>query len=185
MTSSGKAKVGIIGGSGFYKMESLEDKVETPVETPWGPASSVPVSGVISGVEVVVIARHGHGHTVAPGDINYRANIWALKQLGVTHVLAATACGSLKVRLLWFLISMIELFVGRNTTRHVCRPRLIHRPHYRETSELPRWVRSSWGVSCTHGASILSQDQEHCHLRVWEAGVSSPCNWHCYHNPGT
>ena len=100
MTSSCKAKVGIIGGSGFYKMESLEDKVETPVETPWGPASSVPVSGVISGVEVVVIARHGHGHTVAPGDINYRANIWALKQLGVTHVLAATACGSLKVRLL-------------------------------------------------------------------------------------
>ena len=67
-----KVKVGIIGGSGFYKLESLENKVEVEVSTPFGSPSSSPVTGQIGGVDVVVIARHGQGHKHAPGDVNYR-----------------------------------------------------------------------------------------------------------------
>ena len=67
-----KVKVGIIGGSGFYKLESLRNRQEVPVETPWGAPSSVPVSGDLGGVEVVVIARHGLNHSLAPGEVNYR-----------------------------------------------------------------------------------------------------------------
>ena len=67
-----KVKVGIIGGSGFYKLESLQNRLESPMETPWGEPSSVPVCGALGGVEVVVIARHGLGHSLAPGEVNYR-----------------------------------------------------------------------------------------------------------------
>ena len=67
-----QVKVGIIGGSGFYKLESLRNRQEVPVETPWGEPSSVPVSGDLDGVEVVVIARHGLSHSMAPGEVNYR-----------------------------------------------------------------------------------------------------------------
>ena len=69
-----KVKVGIIGGSGFYKLESLRNRQECPVETPWGAPSSVPVSGDLGGVEVVVIARHGLSHSLAPGEVNYRSD---------------------------------------------------------------------------------------------------------------
>ena len=69
-----KVKVGIIGGSGFYKLESLRNRQEVPVDTPWGEPSSVPVSGDLGGVEVVVIARHGLSHSLAPGEVNYRSD---------------------------------------------------------------------------------------------------------------
>ena len=134
-----KVKVGIIGGSGFYKLESLRNRQEVPLETPWGEPSSVPVSGDLGGVEVVVIARHGLSHSIAPGEVNYRcgqmtrhstnvylsvkiqtlcrANIWALKQLGVTHVVAATACGSLKEEISPGMFVILDSFVDRTQGR--------------------------------------------------------------------
>jgi len=111
-------KVGIIGGSGFYKMENLNNREEKVVETPFGKPSSTPVEGDLHGVRVVVIARHGLGHTFAPGDVNYRANIWAMKELGATHVIAATACGSLKEEIPPGMFVILDSFIDRTNGRN-------------------------------------------------------------------
>eukprot|EP00092_Neocalanus_flemingeri_P007113 GFUD01007684.1.p1 GENE.GFUD01007684.1~~GFUD01007684.1.p1 ORF type:complete len:283 (+),score=106.26 GFUD01007684.1:145-993(+) len=110
-------KVGIIGGSGFYKLDSLEDKVVREVTTPFGSPSSHPVEGTLCGVQVVVLARHGTHHSIPPGEVNYRANIWALKELGVTHILAATACGSLKEEIRPGMFVILNSFIDRTSGR--------------------------------------------------------------------
>ena len=111
-------KVGIIGGSGFYQLERLENKVvREEVETPFGAPSCSPVEGSLCGVAVVVLARHGLTHSVAPADINNRANIWALHQLGVTHILAATACGSLKEEIPPGMFVILDSFIDRTQGR--------------------------------------------------------------------
>ena len=89
-------KVGIIGGSGLDDPKILKQASEKEVETPYGAPTSVLTCGVIEGVEVVIIARHGKNHSIFPSKVNFRANIWALKQQGCTHVLASTAVGSLR-----------------------------------------------------------------------------------------
>jgi len=89
-------KVGIIGGSGLDDPEILSNEETIQVETPYGDPSSALSVGSINGVDVVLIARHGKKHRLSPSQVNYRANIHALKKQGVTHVLATTACGSLK-----------------------------------------------------------------------------------------
>lgn len=91
------AKVGIIGGSGLYHMEGLE-KVEdlAILDTPFGPPSDHFVTGTLEGVEVVFLARHGKGHHISPSEINYRANIFEMKRLGVDAIVSVSACGSLK-----------------------------------------------------------------------------------------
>ncbi|MBI5024496.1 MAG: S-methyl-5'-thioadenosine phosphorylase [Candidatus Omnitrophica bacterium] len=91
------AKVGIIGGSGLYKMEGLQNSEELMVwDTPFGPPSDHFMKGGIDGVEVVFVARHGRGHHISPGEINYRANIFELKRLGVEAIISVSACGSMK-----------------------------------------------------------------------------------------
>ena len=89
-------KIGIIGGSGLDDPELLQDQVELAMDTPYGRPSSVLTCGRIAGVEVAILARHGKKHTITPTNVNYRANIWALKEHGCTHILAATAVGSLR-----------------------------------------------------------------------------------------
>lgn len=91
------AKVGIIGGSGLYKMEGLERLEEvTIVDTPFGPPSDHFLTGRLEGVEVVFLARHGRGHHISPSEINYRANIFEMKRLGVDAIISVSACGSMK-----------------------------------------------------------------------------------------
>lgn len=89
-------KIGIIGGSGLDNPDILEDVKEIDVTTPYGKPSSSLKLGKIKGVDVVLLARHGREHTVTPTGVNYRANIYALKEQGCTHILATTACGSLR-----------------------------------------------------------------------------------------
>jgi len=89
-------KLGIIGGSGLYDLEGLTDIHETAVETPWGKPSAPLRSGLLNGTPIVFIPRHGHGHTISPDSINYRANIDALKRVGVTDIVSLSACGSLQ-----------------------------------------------------------------------------------------
>ena len=91
-----KWTLGIIGGSGLYEIEGLEDRREESVETPWGPPSDTLVRGRIGGVELVFLPRHGRGHRLTPTEVPYRANIAALKAAGVTDILSISACGSLK-----------------------------------------------------------------------------------------
>ena len=90
------AKIGIIGGSGLDNPEILKDSTDSNVTTQWGEPSSPLKQGIIAGRDVVIIARHGRQHTIPPTQVNYRANIQALKDAGCTHILATTAVGSLR-----------------------------------------------------------------------------------------
>ena len=111
-------KIGIIGGTGLENPEILTDAQEKEVETEFGKPSSALICGKINEVEVVIISRHGKGHTIMPTKINNRANIWALKQEGCTHILAATACGSLREEIKPGDLVFIDQFIDRTTKRH-------------------------------------------------------------------
>ncbi|MBW2996043.1 S-methyl-5'-thioadenosine phosphorylase [Candidatus Woesearchaeota archaeon] len=89
-------KIGIIGGSGLDNPNILEDAHELVVGTPYGKPTSSLKLGKIKGVDVVLLARHGREHTIPPTQVNFRANIHALKEAGCTHIIATTACGSLR-----------------------------------------------------------------------------------------
>ena len=88
--------LGIIGGSGLYTMAGLTGTEEHDFDTPFGKPSDPIVVGTLAGRTVAFLARHGRGHRLSPSEVNYRANIYALKQLGVERVLAVSACGSLR-----------------------------------------------------------------------------------------
>ena len=89
-------RIGIIGGSGLYDMEGMSDCRETTVKTPFGEPSDSFFTGIMGGREVVFLSRHGRGHKLLPGEINYRANIWGMKKLGVEWILSVSAVGSLQ-----------------------------------------------------------------------------------------
>ncbi|MGH9320520.1 MAG: S-methyl-5'-thioadenosine phosphorylase, partial [Vicinamibacteria bacterium] len=91
-----EAKVGVIGGSGLYEMDGLADVEEVRLETPFGAPSDKYVLGTLEGKPVAFLARHGIGHRLLPTELNFRANIYGFKVLGVEHILSASAVGSLK-----------------------------------------------------------------------------------------
>jgi 5'-methylthioadenosine phosphorylase len=95
-SKSESVKIGIIGGSGLYAMGALKDPREIRVRTPFGDPSDALIVGALEGVRVAFLARHGRGHRFSPSDINYRANICALKILGVERVISVSAVGSLR-----------------------------------------------------------------------------------------
>jgi len=88
--------LGVIGGSGLYAIEGLESVEERVVDTPFGTASAPVVLGTLRGKRVAFLARHGRGHYLSPSEVNYRANLYALKAVGVERVLSVSACGSLR-----------------------------------------------------------------------------------------
>lgn len=91
--------VGIIGGSGLYDIKGLTDVESLSVDTPWGSPSDELVTGVLGDVKMVFLPRHGRGHVLTPSEINYRANIFAMKKLGVERIIAVSAVGSMKVKI--------------------------------------------------------------------------------------
>ena len=91
-----KTKLAIIGGSGIYDIDGLVDAKWTEVETPWGAPSDQVLTGTLNGVDMVFLPRHGRGHVYSPTTVPYRANIDALKRLGVTDVISVSACGSFR-----------------------------------------------------------------------------------------
>jgi 5'-methylthioadenosine phosphorylase len=92
-------RIGVIGGSGLYQMEGLTDVEEYDIVTPFGDPSDKVVIGTLEGTRVAFVARHGRGHRIMPTEVNYRANVYALKSLGVEHVISISACGSLREHL--------------------------------------------------------------------------------------
>ncbi|BCL61054.1 hypothetical protein DGMP_17470 [Desulfomarina profundi] len=106
-------RIGIIGGSGLDDPDLIENPELVSVETEFGEPSSTLLCGKIGGVETCLLARHGKKHQLSPTQVNNRANIAALKKMGVTHILATTACGSLREEIdrgIWlFLISLLIL----------------------------------------------------------------------------
>ena len=109
-------KIGIIGGSGLDNPEILEESKDVEVITPYGAPSSPLKIGKIKGIDVVLIARHGREHTIPPTQVNFRANIYALKQQGCTHILATSAVGSLKEEIGRGHLVIVDQFI--DFTRH-------------------------------------------------------------------
>jgi 5'-methylthioadenosine phosphorylase len=94
-----KIRIGVIGGSGLYQMDALKDVQEHEIDTPFGKPSDVLVTGQVHGIPVAFLARHGRGHRLIPSEVPYRANIHALKQLGVQYLISFSAVGSLREEL--------------------------------------------------------------------------------------
>jgi 5'-methylthioadenosine phosphorylase len=112
-----EAIVGVIGGSGVYHLPGLTDLREEAVSTPWGDPSDSLRFGRVGSTEAVFLARHGRGHRFSPSSINYRANIDALKRVGVTDIIALSACGSFHRELYPGVFVMIDQFVDRTYLR--------------------------------------------------------------------
>ena len=109
-------KIGIIGGSGVYKIEGIKNLKDVKVKTPFGPPSDTYKTGELNGVDVVFLPRHGARHTISPSEINYRANIWGMKKLGVERLISVSACGSLKKELKPLDFVLPDQFVDRTNS---------------------------------------------------------------------
>ncbi len=109
--------IGVIGGSGLYEIDGLEDAQSVTIDTPWGAPSDALVEGRVGEVEFVFLPRHGKGHRLTPTSVPYRANIDALKRLGCTDVLSISACGSLQEQYAPGEFVMIDQFIDRTFAR--------------------------------------------------------------------
>src|SRR4051794_30148088 len=111
------AVLGIIGGSGIYDLPGLENARDEAIASPWGEPSAMVRHGAIAGLPIVFLPRHDKGHRLSPSDINYRANIDALKRMGVTDVVSLSACGSFKPELPPGTFVLVDQFVDRTFNR--------------------------------------------------------------------
>ncbi len=110
-------KIGIIGGSGLYEIDGLSDIREIDIETPFGRPSASLITGRLGEAEMVFLPRHGRGHTVLPAEINFRANIYALKQLGVQRILSISAVGSMREEIKPGDMVIVDQFIDRTSGR--------------------------------------------------------------------
>jgi 5'-methylthioadenosine phosphorylase len=110
--------LGVIGGSGLYEMEGLEHVERITLQTPFGDPSDSFVTGVLDGVSMVFLPRHGRGHRLLPSEVNYRANVYGMKQLGVTQLISVSAVGSMREEIEPGHIVIPDQFIDRtNATR--------------------------------------------------------------------
>ncbi|WP_439154707.1 S-methyl-5'-thioadenosine phosphorylase [Yoonia sp.] len=112
-----KTKIGIIGGSGVYDMDGLQDAAWISVDSPWGAPSDAVLTGTLDGVAMVFLPRHGRGHVHSPTTVPYRANIDALKRLGVTDVISVSACGSFREDMAPGDFVIVDQFIDRTFAR--------------------------------------------------------------------
>ena len=154
------AEIGIIGGSGLYDMAELTGRQEVSLTTPFGDPSGHYVLGTLRGRKVAFLARHGAGHRISPSELNFRANIYGMKKLGVQRILSASAVGSLKEELKPLDIVVPDQFIdrtrGRISTFFGRRHRRARR--LRASDLRRRWRRSPatparrWAPRCTAAA---------------------------------
>jgi 5'-methylthioadenosine phosphorylase len=112
-----EARIGIIGGSGLYKMDTLKDVQEIQVSTPFGDPSDAIILGTLEGVRVAFLARHGRHHTLMPTELPFRANIYAMKSLGVDYIISASAVGSLQEQVKPLDLVIPDQFIDRTRQR--------------------------------------------------------------------
>jgi 5'-methylthioadenosine phosphorylase len=110
-------KIGIIGGSGLYKMEALKDIEEVQIDTPFGPPSDAIILGTLENTRVAFLARHNRNHTLLPSELPFRANIYAMKSLGVEYLISASAVGSLKQEVKPLDLVVPDQFIDRTKGR--------------------------------------------------------------------
>jgi 5'-methylthioadenosine phosphorylase len=180
------ARVGIIGGSGFDDPEFFARERELEVDTPWGAPSSRVLEGKISGVEVSLVSRHGPGHKIMPGNVNYRANIHALKERGCRVILATTACGSLRTEIAPGFLVLPDQFIDRTTKRastfydrgeQVCHIAMEH-PFCRGLRDLLARCAAELGLDCARDRTVItiegprfSTKAESKMFRTWGADI--------------
>ena len=112
-----RVQIGIIGGSGLYDMADVTDRSEVSLSTPFGEPSGPYLLGTLRGQRVAFLSRHGAGHRLSPSELNYRANIFGMKMLGVEYLLSASAVGSLKEELPPLDIVLPDQFIDRTKSR--------------------------------------------------------------------
>jgi 5'-methylthioadenosine phosphorylase len=175
------AEIGIIGGSGLYAMSGLRDSREVRIKTPFGDPSDALILGKLEGRNVAFLARHGRGHRILPSEINYRANICAMKMLGVERIISASAVGSLKedLRPLDFLIPdqfydktrlRIATFFGEGIVAHVG----FDKPTCTEVSEILTAACKTEAVKvhsggiyvCMEGPQFSTLAEAHVHRQL-------------------
>jgi 5'-methylthioadenosine phosphorylase len=160
-----KAKIGIIGGSGLYSMPGFAAHEEAVIETPWGLPSDNYVVGTLAGKPVAFLARHGRGHRISPSELNFRANIWGMKSLGVERIISLSAVGSLKEhhRPLNFVIpdqffdrtrDRVSTFFGDGLVAHIS----FAEPICHQLAEVARHSCQHAGVSVTKGGTYLCME---------------------------
>ena len=113
----GQTKIAIIGGSGIYEIDGLKDATWQEVDTPWGQASDQILTGQLDGVDMAFLPRHGRGHVHSPTTVPYRANIDALKRIGVTDVISVSACGSFRDHMAPGDFVIVDQFIDRTFAR--------------------------------------------------------------------
>lgn len=106
-------RIGIIGGTGLYQIDGFTDQKWVKVKTPFGPTSDDLLTGKIAGRDVVFLARHARGHRILPHELNHRANIWAMKKLGVAWIISVSAVGSLQAKLKPGDVALVDQFLDR------------------------------------------------------------------------
>ncbi len=114
---STEISIGVIGGSGLYEIEGLENPEWVTVESPWGAPSDAILTGVLDGVKMAFLPRHGRGHVHAPSTVPYRANIDAMKRLGVTDLVSVSACGSFREEMAPGDFVIVDQFIDRTFAR--------------------------------------------------------------------
>ena len=112
-----QAKIGIVGGSGLYELEAMENVREVEIDTPFGPTSDKLILGSFQGIDVAFVPRHGRGHRHLPKEVPYRANIYALKKLGVEFVVSVSAVGSLREEFAPGHFALPDQYVDRTSGR--------------------------------------------------------------------
>ena len=110
-------RIGIIGGSGLYNIEGITDVENIKVETPFGDPSDLFITGKLEGKDVVFLPRHGKTHSILPSELNFRANIYGMKKLGVERIIAVSAVGSMKEEIKPLDIVIPDQFIDRTQGR--------------------------------------------------------------------
>jgi 5'-methylthioadenosine phosphorylase len=160
-----RADIGIIGGSGLYSMPGFEAQEEVRIDTPWGSPSDAYVVGKLAGKEVAFLARHGRGHRISPSELNFRANIYGFKTLGVERIVSLSAVGSLKEehRPLDFVIpdqffdrtrGRVSTFFGEGMVAHIS----FADPICPQLAGIVQKAASSSGISVKAGGTYLCME---------------------------
>ncbi|HEY4115425.1 MAG TPA: S-methyl-5'-thioadenosine phosphorylase [Rhizomicrobium sp.] len=157
--------LGIIGGSGVYDIDGLENARWQRVETPWGEPSDELLFGSLHGVDMVFLPRHGRGHIHSPTSINYRANIDALKRAGVTDVISVSACGSFREELAPGTFAIVDQFIDRTHAREksffgpgfVAHVSMAH-PIDPKLADALYQAAQEEGIACAKGGTYLAME---------------------------
>lgn len=186
-----QTKLGIIGGSGLYEIDGLQDAEWISVDSPWGTPSDAMLSGTFNGIPLVFLPRHGRGHVHSPTTVPYRANIDALKRIGVTDVISVSACGSFREEMAPGDFVIVDQFIDRTFAReksffgtgcvgHVS----VAHPTCPRLSAACATAAQDAGITVHNGGTYLamegpqfsSQAESHLYRDVWKCDVIGMTN---------